>query len=342
MERAMPSTTCQATSSPVFRIFALWGAFMGSTAARAETAEPVAPPAARSTSGAEFAEAVRIFKSGDTARALPFFVRLGETTNSPNVQLYVGYCQLELGHERAAHQAFSQSVKLSRDLGGAKYVATQEAAQLELAKLNLRLASLTISFVELPAEFVVRLDGEIVEPALLGSPLVVAPGLHQVEAEAKGAQPIARDVPLEAGAFKAIALQFEKIIVQDVAQSRTVQPALAPRTDSGSRLTKMGWVAVGLGVAGLGTFVVAGLQARSTYSKLQTECPSGCSDAAHRSDASKGSTYQTVANVGLGLGIAGTLTGATLVYLGVTRGKTATPSVEVSPELVKISYTGSF
>jgi len=155
----MPSTTCQATSSPVFRIFALWGAFMGSTAARAETAEPVAPPAARSTSGAEFAEAVRIFKSGDTARALPFFVRLGETTNSPNVQLYVGYCQLELGHERAAHQAFSQSVKLSRDLGGAKYVATQEAAQLELAKLNLRLASLTISFVELPAEFVVRLDG---------------------------------------------------------------------------------------------------------------------------------------------------------------------------------------
>ena len=84
------------------------------------------------------------------------------------------------------------------------------------------------------------------------------------------------------------------------------------------------------------------MQARSTYNKLQTECPSGCSDAAHRSDASKGSTYQTVANVGLGLGIAGTVTGAALVYLGVMRGQAAAPSVEVSPELVKISYMGSF
>jgi hypothetical protein len=328
-------------SRPAFRVFALWAAFIWSAAVRAETAEPAAPSVARSNPETAFAEAVRIFKSGDTSRALPLFVHLGETTNSPNVQLYMGYCQLELGHEREAHQAFSQSAKLSRNLGGAKYVATQEAAQVELGKLNLRLASLTISFVELPAEFEVRLDGEIVDPSLLGTPLVVDPGLHQVDARAKGAKPIARDVPLEAGAFKAIALQFEKIIEQNVAQSQAAQPVLAP-TNSASRWTRMGLVAAGLGAVGLGTFVVAGMQARSAYNKLQTECPSGCSDAAHRSDASKGSTYQTLANVGLGLGIAGTLTGATLVYLGVTGDKAATPSVEVSPESVKISYRGSF
>jgi hypothetical protein len=315
---------------------------MGPAAARAETADPSAPAATRANPEATFAEAVRLFKSGDTTRALPLFVHLGETTNSPNVQLYVGYCQLDLGHERDAHQAFSQSVKLSRNLGGAKYTATQEAAQVELGKLNLRLASLTISFVELPAEFVVRLDGEIVSPDLLGSPIVVDPGLHLVEAEAKGTKPIARDVPLEAGGFKALALQFEKLVEQNLAQPMAVQPVLAQRTDSGWPSTKLGLVAAGLGVVGLGTFVVAGTQARSTYNKLQTECPSGCSDAAHRSDASKGGTYQTVANVGLALGIAGTLTGATLVYLGVTSAKAATPSLDVSPQLVKISYLGSF
>ena len=338
----MRSITYQATSRVVLTALALCGAWMWSTAARAETAESAAPAATRSSPEAEFAEAVRIFKNGDTTRALPRFIHLGETTNSPNVQLYVGYCQLELGHEREAHQAFSQSVKLSRDLGGSKYVATQEAAQVELGKLNLRLASLTISFVELPAEFVVRLDGDIVDPSLLGSPLVLDPGLHYVVAEAKGAKPIARDVALEAGGFKAIALQFEKMVQPDVAQSRAVQPVLAQRTDPGSRWTRMGMVAAGLGVVGLGTFVVEGMQARSTYNKLQNECPSGCSDAAHRNEASKGSTYQTVANVGLVLGIAGTLTGATLVYLGVTSGKAATPSIDVSPESVKISYLGSF
>jgi len=335
----MPSITCLTTSSLAFRVFALWGALMWSTVVQAETGESAAPTPPRSTPEAQFAEAVRLFKSGDTMRALPLFVHLGETTNSPNAQRYVGYCQLELGHEREAHQAFSQSVKLSRDLGGSKYVATQEAAQVELAKLNVRLASLTISFVELPAEFVVRLNGEIVAPSLLSSPLVVDPGLHHVEAEAKGAKPIARDVVLEAGGFKAIALQFEKIVE---AQPATTQPVLRQQTDSGSRWTRMGLAAAGLGVIGLGTFVVAGMQARSAYNKLQTECPSGCSDAAHRSDANKGSTYQSVANVGLALGITGTLTAATLVYLGVTSGKAATPTFDVSPESVKISYAGSF
>jgi hypothetical protein len=334
----MRSITYQATSSLVFKVFALWGALIGSAAAQAETAESAASPAVRSNREAAFAEAVRIFKSGDLTRALPLFVHLGETTNSPNVQLYVGYCQLELEHEREAHQAFSQAVKLSRDLGGTKYAATQEAAQVELGKLNLRLASLTISFVELPAEFVVRLDGEIIAPSLLGSPIVVDPGLHLVEAESKGSKSISRDVPVEAGGFKALALQFEKMIEQPVA----TQPVVAQRTDSGALSTKLGLAAAGLGVVGLGTFVVAGVQAKSTYNKLQTECPSGCSDVAHRNDASKGSTYQTVANVGLALGIVGSLTGATLVYLGVTRGKAATPSIDVSPELVKISYLGSF
>jgi hypothetical protein len=332
----MPSTTYQA----IFSVYALCGALILSSAARAEPAAESS--VAHSNPEAEFAEAVRVFKNGNSAAALPLFVHLGETTHSPNAQLYVGYCQLELGHDREAHHAFSRSVKLSLDLGGAKYVATQEAAQAELAKLNLRLASLTISFVELPAEFTVKLDGEILDPSLLGSSLVVDPGLHHVEAESTGSKSIARDVPVEAGGFKAIALVFEKLIEQDVAQSRTERSVSTQRTDSGSRLTTLGLVAAGLGVVGLGTFVVSGIQAKSTYNKLQTECPGGCSDAAHRNDANSGRTYQTVANVGLALGIAGTLTGATLVYLGITSERAAKASVDVSAGLVKISYVGSF
>jgi len=338
----MPSITCQATSSFVLRVLVLWGAFGWSAAAHADTAGSAASTAAKSAPEAAFAEAVRIFKSGDTARALPLFVHLGETTNSPNVQLYVGYCHLDQGHDREAHQAFSQSVKLSRDLSGDKYMATQEAAQVELGKLNLRLASLTISFVDLPAEFVVKLDGAAIDSALLGSPLVVAPGPHLVEAEAKGAKPISREVPLEAGAFKAIALQFEKMSEPDAPKQLVTQPVLVEQATPTSSWTRWGLVAAGLGAVGFGTFAVAGLQARSTYNKLQTECPSGCSDAAHRDDASKGSTYQSVANVGLALGIAGSITGATLVYLGATRRTAAAPSIEVSPQLVKLSYVGGF
>jgi hypothetical protein len=324
----------------VFGAFAICAVLIWPSATPAETVESAAPSAVRPE--AAFAEAVKVFKNGDTAQALPLFVHLGETTNSPNVQLYVGYCQLDLGHDRDAHHAFSRAVKLSLDPGSAKYVATREAAQAELAKLNLRLASLAISLVELPAEFVVRLDGDIVDPSLLGSPFVVDPGPHHVEAESTGSKSVARDVFLDAGGSKTIALLFEKKIEQQAVLSQIGQPVSEERNVPGARLTTLGLVAAGLGVAGLGTFVVAGTQARSTYNKLQTECPTGCSDSGHRSDASNGRTYQTVANVGLALGIAGTVTGATLVYLGVKSGKAANASVDVSPGLVQISYAGSF
>ena len=338
----MPSITCRVSSNPIFRAFALCCALIWPTAALAETATSSAPSAARPNPEAAFAEAVKVFKTGDAARALPLFVHLGDMTNSPNVQLYVGYCQLELGHDRDAHQAFTRAVKLSLDPGSAKYGSTRDAAQAELVKLNLRLASLTISLVEMPAEFAVKLDGEIVDPSLLGSPLVVDPGLHRVEAEAKGSKPVARDVSLGAGGSKTVALLFEKATEVDVTLSQAKQSVPIRRNSAGSRLTTIGFVAAGLGAVGLGVFAVAGIQARSTYNRLQRECPSGCSDAAHRNDASDGRTYQTVANVSLALGIVGTLTSATLVYLGLITGSVTKPSVEVSLGLVKISYAGNF
>jgi hypothetical protein len=336
----MPSTTYRA----IFSVLAFWYASISPTSTRAQTAVPTEPSVARSNPEAEFAEASKFFRDGDVAAALPLFVHLGETTNSPNVQLYVGYCHQDLGHDREAHRAFSRAVKLSLDPGNAKYAVTREAAQAELVKLNLRLASLTISLVELPAEFVVRLDGEVVNPTLLGSPIIVDPGLHHVDAEAKGSKPVARDLSVDVGGSKTIALLFEKAVVPDVVLAPVVQSAPVQPTESGSRLTLPGYVAAGLGVAGLGTFVIAGIQARSTYNKLQATCPSGCSDATHRNDASQGRTYQTVANVGLALGIVGTLTGATLVYLGVTSEKATKASVDVdaSAGLLKISYAGSF
>jgi hypothetical protein len=305
----------------------------------AENTPPALPPVAHQNPETAFAEAVKHFKNGDSARALPLFVQLSQTTTSPNAHLYVGYCQLNLGNEPAAHQAFSRAVKLTIDSTSTKYLATREAAQAELAKLNLRLASLTISFVELPADAMVRLDGEIIESTLLGSPIMVAPGLHHVDANSEGWKPINRDLSLEAGGYKVLALLFEKPSNPTVGITETPSDTRPVPT---SRLTTMGWIAGGVGLAGLGTFVLAGLKARGTYNQLQSECPQGCGDPGHRDDANTGKTYQAIANVGLALGIVGTLTGATLVYWGRGKATAATPSVEVAQGMVKLSYTGSF
>jgi len=289
-----------------------------------------------------FSEAVRLFKSGDAARALPLFVRLGEQTNSPNVHLYVGYCHRDLGSDLAAHRAFARVLKLAVDSRDSKYDATREAAQLEMAKLSFRLASLTVSMVDLPPGFTVRLDDLPIDPTLLDSPMVVEPGVHRVDAAADGYKPIARTMTVAAGGAKAIAILFEKLPDRKPDLSAGAGEAGIPQGSTGSRWKAWGLIAGGLGVVGLGTFAVAGLKARATYNGLQTECFQGCPDSSHRGQVDDGKAYQTVANVGLLLGVAGTLTGATLYFWGAKREKSGTPSVEVSPGLAKLSYAGSF
>jgi len=329
-------------SRPTRRILASCFALVCSLSAVAGTAVAEVPAASSPSHEVAFAEAVRIFKSGDTARALPLFLHLGESIESPNVQLYVGYCQLELGHDREAHQAFSLAVKQSIERGEARYAAAREAAQGELAKLNPRLATLTISLVQVPKEFVVKLDHERLDPALVGSPIVISPGLHQVEAESEGAKPVLREVLLDKGGSKVIAILFEEESKKTIELAPINQMVPASAQSTGHYLTVFGYVAGGLGLVGWATYAVAGLKARSDYNQLHADCPTRCSDAAHRNQANEGKTFQTVANVGLGVGVAGTLAGAALFYVGLSHRDGPRTSVAFAPGAMTISLEASF
>jgi hypothetical protein len=317
----------------------LGGLLLWSATAVAEPGPPSAPAPNPETA---FAEAVKLFKAGEVARALPLFMDLGNKTASPNVHLYVGYCQLELGRDREAHQAFSTALRQTLELGGDKYATTREAAQEELVRLNLRLASITVSLIGQPTAVAVLLDGEIVDPSLLESPIIVRPGTHHIEAQATGWQTVTRDVTVVQGGSKAIALMLEKKVEPVVAPVVSEQALTARRRSPSGSLTTLGMVVGAVGVAGLGTFAIAGVKTRSLHERLQTECPDGCADSAHQSDAVSGKTYQTLANVGLAVGIAGTLTGAALVYWGIASRKSGQPSLAIGPGLVALSYRAGF
>jgi hypothetical protein len=312
-------------------------------AAWAENPNPIASPAATQNAEASFAEAVKLFKGGDAARALPLFVHLTEKTDSPNVRLYIGYCLLELGRLRDAHQAFTLAAKEALDLEEGKYDETRVAAQEQLSVLNLRLARLTISLVQVSGEFTVKLDNETLDPSLIDSPLVVDPGAHHIQAEAPGAKPVSREITLEKGGAKTITLLFEKQTSLPAPLSPSASQHNEVRKESSdSHMVTLGLAAGGLGVIGIGTFAVAGLQTKNTYSQLQAQCASGCTDSAHRNNISEGKTMQLVANLGLAVGVAGTLTGATLLYLGVTNKESAQPELQLAPGVARVSYTGSF
>ena len=69
-------------------------------------------------------------------------------------------------------------------------------------------------------------------------------------------------------------------------------------------------------MAGLLTFTIAGLMAHSTYGDLQNSCGGGCPPS-KEGEISSGKTQQTLANVGLVVGLVGVAAGATLFVLSL-------------------------
>jgi hypothetical protein len=89
-------------------------------------------------------------------------------------------------------------------------------------------------------------------------------------------------------------------------------------------------------VAGLVMFTVAGIMSRSTYSELEDSCGSGPCPADRQDDIDAGQTQQTLANVGLAVGIVGVGAGVTLFLLsrgGSAASPTETGKVTLTPEI---------
>jgi hypothetical protein len=305
-------------------IFAL--ALVATTAlARPVCAEPAtAPSAPPKDDKARFADAVRLYKADDFASALPEFEALANETGSPNARLYVGYCYLGLDRPADAYAAFELAARGAGD--DERYAETRNAALSELANLKLRVATLVVSPVEQPPGLVVKVDGVLLDPTDFGSHRVSQPGDHHVEASATDRDPIVRDVHVAGGETKTVTLYFPK--------RESVAPRAAPSTavssrDGGAALRTAGFVAAGVGGAGLVTFIVGGLEAKAVHDELEHECgATPCTDTTHQQDVDRGKSWQTVANVGLVVGSIGVAASATLLYFGYRTGEA---SVAVAP-----------
>jgi hypothetical protein len=124
-------------------------------------------------------------------------------------------------------------------------------------------------------------------------------------------------------------------------------PPPAPPEDDGpdhASLRTAAYVAGGIGAAGFITFGVFGALNQSKFGDLQDSCPGSVCPADLQSDIDAGRTYQTVANVGVVVGIVGVATGATLFVLSSGRGDEAatSPRVEVAGGLGSVQVKGAF
>jgi len=327
-------------SKPVFAL-ALGASLISPGAlAQALDAAPIADAADGERLKETFADAVKRFKDQRHAEALSLFLEIADATDSPNAHLYVGHCLVALGRQIEAHAAFSRVLKvIARDEHG-KYGPTREAAVLQLAELDSQLAKLVVSLTETPPGLVVQVDGARVDPSALGGPLIVEPGLHRIEAAAPGRIAVARELQVERGEMKTLALSLDVPAPLAPAPAPVVQRDASvelPPVASRAPLRVAGFVASGVGAIGLGVFAIAGLSAKAKHDELATDCARGCSDASHRRRIDEGKRLQMVANVGLVAGLAGAVAGGTLLYFGYAGSPNAPESARETGSVVLVA-----
>ena len=107
-------------------------------------------------------------------------------------------------------------------------------------------------------------------------------------------------------------------------------------------LDKRTWayIAGGVGAAGIVTFGVFGAMNRSKFNSLEDDCPNSVCLTDRSDDIDAGKRYQTIANVGLVVGVVGLGTGTVLYLLSDDKGREQpTTQVGVGPGSVTLQGT---
>ncbi len=275
----------------------------------------LAGPAFAEPSKQQFAAAQNLYDEKSYERALAQFEKLAAETASPNAELYVARCLRELGRFPQAYEQMrvalrDASAKADQD---PRYERTRDAAAAELATLEAKIAKVVIAVADPPSGLAVTLNGAPLPADKLGVPFATAPGEGVIVARAPGKKDVETRVALRAGESRTVALSFHDVEIATKPNAPAPLPVAAAKTGGGARFA--GYFVVGVGVAGFATFAGAGIVSNNKYAALKQDCADG-SCPTRASQIQSGKSFDTIADVGLGVGIAGVLVGTAMIAFG--------------------------
>jgi hypothetical protein len=152
----------------------------------------------------------------------------------------------------------------------------------------------------------VTVDGKEQRSELLGAPIKLNPGSHEVVATAPGGAEVRETVDLQEGMTREVAL---RLVAPEAAT-----PVKPDGDGDGSTTNPAVWI--GFGVAGAGVIIgtITGSLAMAKYSDVAPRCPDNrCPPDAH-GDVDGGKTLGTVATVSFIVGAVGAATGVTALF----------------------------
>jgi hypothetical protein len=302
-----------------------------------------ATAAQKKAAGEAYGKGTEAFDREDYESALVHFRESYDTVASPNSHLMIARTLHRMGRTGQAYAEIQQTVTEAQAAAKKerRYRDTLKAAEDVLRDIEQQIGTLTIRLRDVDEGAVVIVEQREVPATGLSEPVRVGSGEVVVVLRLADGREVRETVTVPAGGSSEVELAPPP-------PPAPPEPEPEPRESelevSGSSLDKrtLAYVAGGVGAAGVLTFGIFGLMSRSNYSDLEEGC-TNTSCPPHLVDArDSGRTQQTVANVGLAVGVIGLGTGAVLYYLsGREKAQTARyPSISIGVDSVSIS--GSF
>jgi hypothetical protein len=269
-----------------------------STGAVARAAEP-------NESGAAAAES--LFQEGRHAMdqkkygdACPKFLASYKLSPAIGTLLNLADCYEKNGQLASAWARFHEAIALGQRLGRAD---REKTAKDRAEKLEPRLIRLTILAQDPHLD--VKLDGNPLDSAVLGTPVPIDPGKHTIDAAAKGKKAFHTTIDVsertKSPSVEIPELEATKEPTPPKETPKEGPKETPPESTAGATQRTIGIVAMGLGAAGLGVGVFFGLRTSATWSDAQKHCtgiecdPSGVSLAGQAKDAGNIATIAFIA-----------------------------------------------
>ena len=261
-------------------------------------------------------EGEHALKKKDFATALGKFRASDDAQPSPTARLGAARALVGLGQLAGAEQMY---ISVLRDAHGKNLVHPPSGAVKEEAALAMSLpyVTLVVKGVD-PAHLntvTASIDGEVITDWSTQHP--VDPGDHFARAEAPGLETVEAPFKATEGVAQTVTLTFHGAQVNATSRisTATTEASTEGGSSRGHTRRTLGWVTLGVGVAGLAFGGVTGALAAKKHSTLSGECPSGVCPQSASSDLSSYHTLGTLSTVGLIAGGALAAGGLVLVLL---------------------------
>lgn len=262
---------------------------------------------------AEGRQGLAAFQRGDFEACGTSFRRAESISHSPVFVLYLARCLERRGNWLEARRLYDLVANEALDdLAPATWKTATIDAVRERTDLTARIPSVVVSVRNARAqELSVVLDGSSVRNERLATPWNLDPGEHLLVARRPdGVAAETRFVLAEGARLQAVELAFPPPRPQ---RAPDRGPTVA--SNENGALQTVGYVAAGLGVAGLLTGAIAGSMAWSRFSAIEARCRGDVCDPRDRESLSVVRSLATVSDVGFVVAAAGLSTGALFVWV---------------------------